>query len=128
MENKQVKVLAIDDNHDNLISLKALIAESLPEVKTLLALSGTGGLELAKSENPDVILLDIIMPGMTGFEMLEKINKDKLSVDSVKIILSNKGQQSDIDMGKNLGAAGYIVKANSTPAEVMEKVQEILAQ
>ena len=64
------------------------------------------------------------MPEMDGFEMLEKINKDNLSPDSTKIILSNKSQQSDIDRGNSLGASGYIVKANSTPAEVISQVVE----
>jgi CheY-like chemotaxis protein len=72
--------------------------------------------------------MDIIMPEMDGFEMLEKINKDNLSPNSVKIILSNKSQQSDIDRGNSLGASGYIVKANSTPGEVINKVMEILSK
>ena len=76
---------------------------------------------------PDIILTDIIMPEMDGFEMLEKINSEKLAESSVKIILSNRGQQSDVDRGNNLGASGYIVKANSTPAEVIDQVVGILA-
>ena len=59
--------------------------------------------------------------------MLEKINSEKLAESSVKIILSNRGQQSDVDRGNNLGASGYIVKANSTPAEVIDQVVGILA-
>jgi len=77
---------------------------------------------------PDVMLVDIIMPEMDGFTMLEKINTDKLSPDSVKIILSNKSQQSDIDRGKQLGVAGYIIKANSTPVEVIDQVISILGK
>ena len=76
--------------------------------------------------NPDVILMDLIMPEMNGFEMLEKINADKLSPDSTKIILSNKSEQADIDRGNTLGVAGYIVKANSTPVEVINQVISIL--
>ena len=65
---------------------------------------------------------------MDGFEMLEKINEDNLSPDSTKIILTNKSQQSDIDRSNNLGASGYIVKASSTPAEVISQVVEILSK
>ena len=65
---------------------------------------------------------------MNGFEMLEKINTDKLSPKSLKIILSNKSEQADIDRGKDLGVAGYIVKANSTPTEVINQVIKILDQ
>jgi CheY-like chemotaxis protein len=75
---------------------------------------------------PDVMLVDIIMPEMDGFEMLEKINAEKLSPDSVKIILSNKSQQADIDRGMSLGVDGYIIKANSTPLEVVSQVVNIL--
>lgn len=78
--------------------------------------------------HPDVFLMDIIMPEMNGFELLEKINNDKLSPDSVKIILSNKSEQADIDRGRKLGVSGYIVKANSTPVEVINQVVSILSK
>ena len=77
--------------------------------------------------SPEVLLVDIIMPEMDGFEMLEKINQDNLSPNSTKIILSNKSEQKDIDKGNTLGVAGYIVKANSTPAEVIDQVINILS-
>ena len=77
---------------------------------------------------PDVILMDIIMPEMDGFEMLEKMNTNQLSPNSIKIILSNKSQQEDIDRGNALGVAGYIVKANSTPMEVINQVTSILTK
>jgi len=66
------------------------------------------------------------MPEMDGFEMLTKINEEKLCVDCTKIVLSNKSEQKDIDEGNRLGVSGYIVKANSTPAEVISQVKEIL--
>lgn len=74
---------------------------------------------------PDVMLLDVVMPAVDGFELLEKINAEKLIPAVVKIYLSNLGQEQDIARGKALGAAGYIVKANSTPSEVVAKVHEI---
>ena len=75
---------------------------------------------------PDVMLTDIVMPEMDGFELLTEINKENLCPNCVKIVLSNKSQQSDIDEGTRLGAAGYIVKANSTPTEVINQVVNIL--
>ncbi len=89
------------------------------------------GPELALSKlheglDPDVMLLDIVMPVMDGFELMEKIKEEKLAPKSVKIFLSNRGQPSDIARGEALGASGYIVKASSTPLEVIEKVNEII--
>ena len=84
--------------------------------------------KLRQGYEPDVILLDIMMPVMDGFEMLEKIKEEKMAEKAVKIILSNRGQPSDIFRGETLGAAGYIVKASSTPAEVIQKVNNIMKE
>jgi len=77
---------------------------------------------------PEIILTDIIMPGMDGFEMLKQINEKNLATTSVKVVLSNKGQQSDIEDGIKLGASGYIVKANSTLTEVITQVIKIFEE
>ncbi|MEK7228169.1 MAG: response regulator [Patescibacteria group bacterium] len=75
---------------------------------------------------PDVCLFDVVMPGIDGFEMLEMINKENLIPKTIKIFLSNLGQEQDIARGKSLGAASYIVKANSTPSEVVTEVNKVL--
>ncbi len=75
---------------------------------------------------PDVMLLDVVMPTTDGFELLEMINKEGLVANTIKIYLSNLGQEQDIQRGKSLGAASYIVKANSTPSEVVAHVLEVL--
>lgn len=67
---------------------------------------------------PDAILLDIIMPGIGGFGTLEAIRKDQLAKGAKIIILSNQGQDSDIEKAKKLGADGYIIKASAIPSEV----------
>ena len=77
MESRRVKILVIDDNQDNLISIKALIREAFPDALILTALTGTNGLKLAVTEDPDVILLDIVMPFMDGFEVCKKLKTDK---------------------------------------------------
>ncbi|MCX6753262.1 MAG: response regulator [Candidatus Nomurabacteria bacterium] len=125
MEGEKKKILIVDDD-TFLIDMYALkFSQSSFEVYT--APSATEALtKLKDGLSPDIILLDIMMPEMDGFEMLEKMIADKLALNSIKIILSNKGQQSDIDRGTELGASGYIVKASSTPAEVIDKVMEIL--
>jgi DNA-binding response OmpR family regulator len=75
---------------------------------------------------PEVMLLDVLMPVMDGFEMLKKMKEEKLLQGTTKIILSNRGQQSDIETGSSLGAAGYIVKASMTPAEVVAEVTKYI--
>lgn len=76
---------------------------------------------LRKNDNakPDAILLDLIMPGMSGFEVLETIRKEHLAKDTKIIILSNQGQDSDIEKAKKLSVDGYIIKASAIPSEVL---------
>ena len=76
---------------------------------------------------PDLIFVDIHMKPIDGFEMLEVINTEALIPHTVRIILSNRGQSADIARGQALGVSGYIVKANTTPTEVIGRVSEILA-
>ena len=84
----------------------------------------SGGEELLKTlrkgdKAPDAILLDVIMPGMDGFSVLEAIQKEKLVNTTKIIVLSNQGQEADIEKAKALGAGGYIVKASAIPSEVL---------
>ncbi len=73
----------------------------------------------------DIILLDVVMPAMDGFELLADIKKKNLAPTATIIILSNLGQPSDVEKGKILGADGYIVKASATPSEVVAQVMDI---
>lgn len=78
---------------------------------------------LRKSANatPDAILLDLIMPGIGGFGALETIRKEKLAKGAKIIILSNQGQDSDLEKAKKLSADGYIIKASAIPSEVLSE-------
>src|SRR3989338_6058959 len=114
MEGQKRKIFIVDDDSFLLDMYALKFNQNNFEVYT--ARNGAQAIEKLKNGlQPDVMLIDILMPMMDGFEMLEKINVDKLSPNSVKIILSNKSQQSDVDKGNSLGVAGYIIKANSTP-------------
>lgn len=127
MEGDKRKILIVDDDTFLLDMYAFKFSQHNFEVYT--APNGLQAVEKLKDGlKPDIILMDIIMPDMDGFEMLENINKDNLSPNSTKIILSNKSEQADIDRGNGLGASGYIVKANSTPQEVIEQVVEILSK
>ncbi len=75
---------------------------------------------------PDAVLLDIVMPGMDGFEILDAIRKEKIVPTTKIIVLSNQGQDSDIEKAKALGAVGYIIKASAIPSEVYAETIKII--
>ncbi len=111
MGNKIIKILAIDDNPDNLISLHALINESFPDVRTFTALNGAKGLALAAAEDPDLILLDIVMPGMDGFEVCRKLKSDNaLSDIPVVFITALKGDKESRILALECGAEAFLAK------------------
>ena len=82
--------------------------------------------KLKDGYSPTVVLLDVVMPQISGFELLETAKKEKLLLGSIVIILSNLGQKEDVEKGKKLGVVDYIIKASFTPSEVVEKVNAIL--
>jgi len=127
MEGEKRKILIVDDDSFLLDVYAFKFSQNNFEVYT--ATDGIQAIEKLKGGLvPDVMLIDIIMPVMDGFEVLEKIKDDNMCLDAVKIILSNKSQQADIDRGIALGVEDYIVKANSTPAEVIAQVITILSK
>jgi len=83
-------------------------------------------LEKVKKEKPDLILLDVILPKTNGFDILAELKANSKLKNIPVIMLTNLGQEEDIKKGKELGAKDYIVKANSTPAQVVEKVKKII--
>ncbi len=87
------------------------------------AYDGEEGLAKAKSEKPDLILLDIIMPKLDGFVVLKALKEDPELKNIPVLLLTNLGQDEDIKKGKELGANDYFIKANHTPAEVVDKAK-----
>ena len=75
--------------------------------------------------SPDILVLDIIMPGVDGLDLLATIKKEKLAPSAVVIMLTNQGGAEEIERAKALGANSYIVKATSIPSEVVEEVLKI---
>lgn len=76
---------------------------------------------------PDAILIDLIMPGVDGFEALEAIKKEGLAEGAKLMILSNEGQEAEIDRARKLGVDGYIIKASAIPSEVLAEVVRTIA-
>jgi len=125
MDTKPKKILIVDDDSFLLDMYALKFSKSNFDVST--ALGPTLALEkLHQDFSPDIILLDIMMPEMDGFELLQKVKDEGLAPNSVAILLSNRGQVSDISRAEEIGAAGYIVKAANTPSEVIEKVINII--
>jgi CheY-like chemotaxis protein len=89
---------------------------------------GNDGLKVAMEMRPDIILLDILMPGMNGFEVLEKLKADPALRGIAVIIFSNLAQEKDIAKGRLLGAADYIVKSNFTPSLIVEHIEQVLSK
>jgi len=75
-----------------------------------------------------LVLLDLILPGIDGFEVLTRMKQDPALSPVPVIILSNLGQKDDVERGMKLGAADYMVKAHFTPNEIIEKVKQILTK
>jgi len=124
---KKQKILIVDDDSFLLDMYSVKFSQAGYEVTTSLG-SEPALINLRGHLNPDIILLDIVMPGMDGFELMETMKKESLAPFAIVIILSNRGQESDVTRGLSLGASGYIVKANSTPSEVLAKVADIVSK
>ena len=88
--------------------------------------TGAGVFELAKKEDPDIILLDILLPDMTGYDVLEKLKADAQTKNIPVIIASNLGQDEEIKKGVELGALDYITKSNITPSQLVEKIDSLI--
>jgi DNA-binding response OmpR family regulator len=121
MADNKIKILLVEDEEmlANMYEVK-FKNEGFDLIK---ALDGAQGLEMAKSTQPNFILLDIIMPKIDGFSVLKSLKEEESTKDIPVMMLTNLGQDEDIERGRQMGAVGYLVKANITPAEVVEAVK-----
>lgn len=90
------------------------------------AADGEAGVKLAKAKPPGLILLDILMPKLDGFEVLKALKSDPKVKHVPVIMLTNLGQKEDVDRGLKLGAADYLIKAHFVPSETVVKIKKIL--
>lgn len=124
MEKIKPKVLIIDDDKFllNMYSIKF-------NKKGFDVNSASSGEEaftkIKEGYEPDIILLDIVMPVMDGFDVLANIRKDNIAPNAQIIMLTNQGQLTDIEKAKSFGVNGYIIKATTIPSEVVEEVERI---
>ncbi len=117
------KVLIVDDDEFLLDMYVLKFKESgfLVDV----AQNGEEAIKKIRAGTFDVILLDVVMPKLDGFDVLKKKKKESLAHSSKILILTNLGQKEDVDKGMNLGAHGYVIKAHFTPSEVVKKVNSL---
>jgi DNA-binding response OmpR family regulator len=104
------RILLIED--DRFLRRAADAALRRHGFTVLTAVDGEEGLRLARAEKPDLVLLDLIMPGMQGFEVLKLLKADADTSSIPVIVLSNLGQDSDVQHALAAGAADYLIKAN----------------
>ncbi len=125
-EKQDSKTIMIVDDDSFLLDMYAMrFTQAGFNVVTAMSANETLT-KLREGLTPDVMLLDVVMPSVDGFELLEMMNAEGLASSTLKIYLSNLGQEQDIERGTSLGAVSYIVKANSTPSEVLAKVTEVM--
>ena len=124
MEANELKILAIDDNRDNLTILKAVVTDRLPEAKVLVAQDGEQGLDLAYAYDPDLIFLDIVMPGMDGYVVCRKLKADRrLCTIPVVFLTALRTDSESRIKALEAGAEGFLSK----PFDEVELIAQIMA-
>ena len=118
------KILIIEDDPFLSEMYDAKFTES--GFETEIAIDGKQGLAKIKDIQPDLVLLDIVLPKMDGFELLKKLKEKEETKKIPIILLTNLGQKSEVEKGLALGADEYIIKAHFTPTAVVARVREIL--
>lgn len=126
MVTRKTKILVVED--EKMLAEMYATKFSMEGFEVEKAYDGGDGLAKARAVKPDVILLDIIMPRIDGFAVLKELRHDPRFKDTPIILLTNLGQDDDIKKGKELGADDYFVKSNHTPADVVNKIQAVLAK
>jgi DNA-binding response OmpR family regulator len=123
-KRKKVSILIVED--DQLLA-KALEAKLLQEdFDVSFAIDGQSAVEAAVRDKPDVILLDLLLPIMGGFEVLSSLKLNDETKDIPVLILSNLSQAKEIERGQDLGAKEYLIKSDVSLKTVLEKIRGLL--
>ncbi|HOZ56488.1 MAG: Alkaline phosphatase synthesis transcriptional regulatory protein PhoP [Parcubacteria group bacterium ADurb.Bin316] len=125
-KDEKTKILLVED--DPFLSSMYSTKFEIENFFVLSAEDGERGLKLALTEKPDIILLDILMPKMNGFEVLEKLKADEKTKSIPVILLTNLNQKDEIEKGLSLGANDYLIKAHFMPSEVVDKIKKVMGK
>lgn len=123
---KKSTILIVEDDK----FLRELLERKLrgEGLQTVTAVDGNEALKKMEEESPQLVLLDLILPGMDGFDVLKKMKENEKIAKVPVIILSNLGQKEEVEKGLKLGADDYMIKAHFTPDEIVEKIQKLLKE
>ena len=118
------KILIVEDDK----FLRELVSQKLVREGYQIseAADGEDGINKIEKEKPDLVLLDLILPGINGFKVLAKMKTNTVLSEIPVIILSNLGQKTDIEKGLKMGASDYLIKAHFTPGEIIKKIKTVL--
>lgn len=120
----KIKILLVEDDSFLLGMYAAKFA--MEDFKVITAEDGEKAVRVALKELPDIILLDIILPKLNGFEVLKLLNNKAATKKIPVVLLTNLSQKDEIEKGLAMGAEDYLIKAHFMPSEVVEKIKKIL--
>jgi|YelNatPaOPRAMG01_1025707.scaffolds.fasta_scaffold03883_15 DNA-binding response OmpR family regulator len=120
------RILFIEDERELQKALREFLEKE--DFEVLSAFDGKSGLEMAEKERPDLILLDLILPKMDGFKLLEKIKQKEETKGIPVIVLTNLEEMKSVEKAINLGARGYLVKSYYSLEELVDKIKKELKE
>lgn len=126
MPKEKITILLVEDDSFLLGIYAAKLAKE--NFKVIIAEDGEKAARLALKELPDVILLDIMLPGLNGFEVLKRLKAEAATARIPIILLTNLSRREDIERGLKMGAKDYLIKAHFMPSEVVEKIKKSLSK
>lgn len=121
----KTKILIVED--DEFLANIYQTKFEIEGFKVFVAGDGEQGLKMAGSKTPEIILLDVLLPKLDGFAVLEQLKKDSATKDIPVILLTNLGQKEDVQKGLKMGAVDYLIKAHFKPSETVDKVKKVLS-
>ncbi|MDP3779222.1 MAG: response regulator [bacterium] len=125
--NSNKKVIVLVEDEEVMVNLLVVkLGKVGYEVKT--ALDGIAGLEMIRTEKPDLVLLDMMLPRLSGFGIIEKLNEEKILPALPVIIISNSGQPIEIDRALKMGVCDYLIKVNFDPNELLTKIARLFGE
>jgi DNA-binding response OmpR family regulator len=123
-EDRKPKILIVEDEAVFRLIYRGVLESH--NYKVFEADTGMAGLELAKTEHPDLILLDLILPDISGYEVLKKIKAHDLTCTIPVIVFSVMGTEENIEKAKELGADYYRVKGANSPSDILKEIERII--